>query len=109
MSVCYRYKSVIHDVIDSRKLKNCEYYWIQSNLVFCFLQVLMRITLFIIQRREKEFDDYLREKYVNAKAEFRELLKETKLITYNSRAKLQESDSHMNDIVKILEVSWPYC
>lgn len=62
-----------------------------------------------LQRRESEFDDYLREKYVQAKAEFRELLKETKLITYNSRTKLQESDSHMNDIIKILEVqcmSW---
>ena len=35
-----------------------------------------------LQRREKEFDDYLREKYVQAKADFRELLKETKLITY---------------------------
>jgi hypothetical protein len=27
-------------------------------------------------------NDYLREKYVQAKADFRELLKETKLITY---------------------------
>ena len=34
------------------------------------------------KKREKEFDDYLREKYVQAKADFRELLKETKLITY---------------------------
>ena len=34
------------------------------------------------QRREKEFDDYLREKYVQAKTDFRELLKETKVITY---------------------------
>jgi len=58
-----------------------------------------------LQRRENEFDDYLREKYVQAKADFRELLKETKLITYNSRTKLVESDSHMNDIIKILEVS----
>ncbi|KAH3791103.1 hypothetical protein DPMN_169314, partial [Dreissena polymorpha] len=55
------------------------------------------------RRREAEFDEYLRERYVTAKSEFRELLKETKLITYNSRGKLQESDAHMNDIIKILE------
>jgi len=55
------------------------------------------------RRREKEFDDYLREKYVQAKAEFRELLKETKLITYASKQKMLESDAHWNDIIKILE------
>ena len=58
----------------------------------------------VLQRREGEFDEYLRERYVTAKAEFRELLKETKLITHTSRAKLVESDTHLNDIIKILEV-----
>ena len=48
-----------------------------------FLSVsVFRFILSLFQRREKEFDDYLREKYVQAKADFRELLKETKLITY---------------------------
>lgn len=55
------------------------------------------------RRREKEFDDYLREKYVQAKADFRELLKETKLITYKSRKMMEESDSHWHDIEKILQ------
>jgi transcription elongation regulator 1 len=32
--------------------------------------------------REREFDDYLDKKLVQAKAGFRELLKETKIITY---------------------------
>ena len=34
------------------------------------------------QKREREFNYYLEEKMVKAKAEFRELLKETKIITY---------------------------
>lgn len=55
------------------------------------------------RRREKEFDDYLREKYVQAKADFRELLKETKVITYRSRKMMEESESHWNDIEKILQ------
>lgn len=55
------------------------------------------------RKREKEFDDYLREKYVQAKADFRELLKETKLITYKSKKMMEESESHWNDIEKILQ------
>ena len=34
------------------------------------------------QRREVEYDKYLRDKMVTAKNEFRSLLKETKIITY---------------------------
>ena len=55
------------------------------------------------KKREKEFDDYLREKYVQAKADFRELLKETKLITYKSKTLIEESDSHLKDIETILQ------
>lgn len=55
------------------------------------------------RKREKEFNDYLHEKYVQAKADFRELLKETKLITYKSKKLLEETDSHANDIEKILQ------
>lgn len=55
------------------------------------------------RKREKEFSDYMHEKYVQAKADFRELLKETKLITYKSKKLIEESDSHLKDIEKILE------
>ncbi|PRD27664.1 UNVERIFIED_CONTAM: Transcription elongation regulator 1 [Trichonephila clavipes] len=51
---------------------------------------------------EKEFKEYLKDKLVTAKADFRELLKETKMITYKSR-KLIEDSSHLNDIVKVLK------
>ncbi|OWF46304.1 transcription elongation regulator 1-like [Mizuhopecten yessoensis] len=55
------------------------------------------------RKREKEFNDYLHEKYVQAKADFRELLKESKLITYRSKKLLEETDSHMKDIITILQ------
>ncbi|KAG8184519.1 hypothetical protein JTE90_023533 [Oedothorax gibbosus] len=51
---------------------------------------------------EKEFKDYLKDKMVAAKADFRELLKETKIITYKSR-KLMEESEHMQDIEKVLQ------
>jgi len=35
-----------------------------------------------VQKREREFDDFMQERLVQAKADLRELLKETKLITY---------------------------
>lgn len=52
---------------------------------------------------EREYKDYIRDKLVAAKADFRELLKETKFITYKSRKLLEESDQHFKDIEKILE------
>ena len=56
------------------------------------------------QKKEREFDDYLHEKFVQAKADFRELLKETKLITYRSHAMIEVTEQHFKDIEKILEV-----
>ncbi|XP_035215104.1 transcription elongation regulator 1-like [Stegodyphus dumicola] len=51
---------------------------------------------------EKEFKEYLKDKMVAAKADFRELLKETKIITYKSRKLIEESD-HLLDIEKVLQ------
>ncbi|XP_031424585.2 transcription elongation regulator 1-like isoform X3 [Clupea harengus] len=55
------------------------------------------------RKRQREFEDYIRDKYVTAKTEFRTLLKETKFITYRSRKLLQESDQHLRDVEKVLE------
>jgi len=55
------------------------------------------------RKREREFNDYIHDKFVQAKADFRELLKETKLITYKSRKLIEESDQHMKDIETILK------
>ncbi|XP_067125378.1 transcription elongation regulator 1-like isoform X3 [Centruroides vittatus] len=51
---------------------------------------------------EREFKDYLKDKMVAAKADFRELLKETKMITYKSKKMIEETD-HLQDIEKILQ------
>lgn len=55
------------------------------------------------RKREKEFTDYMREKFVNAKADFRELLKETKVITFQTRKLVEENEAHLDDIEKVLE------
>lgn len=35
-----------------------------------------------LQKKQREFEEYIRDKYITAKADFRTLLKETKFITY---------------------------
>lgn len=35
-----------------------------------------------MQKKQREFEEYIRDKYITAKADFRTLLKETKFITY---------------------------
>lgn len=52
---------------------------------------------------EREFKEYLRDKLSVAKNEFRELLKETKIITYKSKKQMEESEQHLLDIVAILQ------
>ena len=36
----------------------------------------------LTQKKQREFEDYIKDKYIIAKADFRTLLKETKFITY---------------------------
>lgn len=52
---------------------------------------------------EREFKDYMRDKLASAKSDFRELLKETKIITYKSKKMMEESEQHLLDIVAILQ------
>lgn len=52
---------------------------------------------------EKEFKEYLKDKMAAAKSDFRELLKETKTITYKSKKQIEESEQHLLDIQKVLE------
>ncbi|XP_077259169.1 transcription elongation regulator 1 isoform X1 [Temnothorax americanus] len=51
---------------------------------------------------EKEFKEYIKDKLVAAKADFRELLQETKLITDKTYKKVQENSSHLAEIEEIL-------
>ncbi|XP_077448717.1 transcription elongation regulator 1 isoform X4 [Stigmatopora argus] len=55
------------------------------------------------RKRQREFEDYIKDKYITAKADFRTLLKETKFITYKSRKLIQESEQHLKDVEKILQ------
>ncbi|XP_035998845.1 transcription elongation regulator 1 isoform X2 [Fundulus heteroclitus] len=55
------------------------------------------------RKRQREFEDYIKDKYITAKADFRTLLKETKFITYRSRKLIQESDQHLKDVEKVLQ------
>jgi len=59
---------------------------------------------------EKEFENYINEKYQSAKKDFHELLMQTKLITYRSAALVKESGGpgHMKEIEEILskDKSW---
>jgi len=52
----------------------------------CMWSVVTNIVfLWHVQKREREFDDFIQERLVQAKADLRELLKESKLITYKYR------------------------
>ena len=42
----------------------------------------MVLNQFSLQKREREFNAYIDDKMIRCKADFRELLKETKIITY---------------------------
>uniref|UniRef100_A0A0B7AFR5 FF domain-containing protein n=1 Tax=Arion vulgaris TaxID=1028688 RepID=A0A0B7AFR5_9EUPU len=55
------------------------------------------------RKREKEFTDFMHEKFVNAKSDFRELLRETKVITYKTKKIVDENEGHLDDIEKMLE------
>ncbi|XP_047361394.1 transcription elongation regulator 1 isoform X2 [Vespa velutina] len=51
---------------------------------------------------EKEFKEYIKDKLVAAKADFRELLQETKLITDKTYKKVQENSACLAEIEEIL-------
>uniref|UniRef100_A0A667Z812 Transcription elongation regulator 1 n=1 Tax=Myripristis murdjan TaxID=586833 RepID=A0A667Z812_9TELE len=55
------------------------------------------------RKRQREYEDYIKDKYITAKADFRTLLKETKFITYRSRKLIQESEQHLKDVEKVLQ------
>uniref|UniRef100_A0A1B6GNX3 FF domain-containing protein n=1 Tax=Cuerna arida TaxID=1464854 RepID=A0A1B6GNX3_9HEMI len=52
---------------------------------------------------EREFKDYIKDKMVAAKADIRELLQETKLITHKTLAMVKENDGAMKEIEEILK------
>ncbi|KYB29457.1 transcription elongation regulator 1 isoform X1 [Tribolium castaneum] len=55
------------------------------------------------ERCEREFKDYLKDKLITAKGQFKELLQETKLITHKSLSNLRENQGFMQEIEDILK------
>lgn len=55
------------------------------------------------EKCEREFHNYLRDKIIDAKASFRELLLECKLITHKSFETLNYNPAHLKDIEDILK------
>nr|XP_039260774.1 early endosome antigen 1-like [Styela clava] len=55
------------------------------------------------RKREREFEEVMRDKKSAAKAEFRELLKETKVINHKSKELTKNNPQHMKEIIAILE------
>lgn len=53
-------------------------------------------------RNEEEFRAYIRDKMATARAEFRQLLQETKSITHESLQRIADSGQHMKDILEVL-------
>jgi len=55
---------------EHHRMHSCRF----PGMCFCLLS--------LVQKREREFDDFIQERLLEAKGDLRELLKETKLITY---------------------------
>merc|ERR1719354_239302 len=55
------------------------------------------------ESREEEFDAYMKEKITSARAEFRDLLQECKLITYKSKKMADDNPNHLKDITETLK------
>lgn len=55
------------------------------------------------EKCEREFKDYVRDKTIEAKSAFRELLQECKLITYKSFETVKENPLHLKEIEDILK------
>lgn len=52
---------------------------------------------------EREFKEFIDDKLLEAKNEFRQFLEETKILTYKSRKLTEESDQHLQDIISVLQ------
>ena len=70
---------------------------------------VIMVHVYTLQRREAEYCEYLKDRLVEAKNEFRALLRETKIITYRSYELVKETDRHHKDIVDVLKVRNMFC
>jgi len=52
---------------------------------------------------EREFRDYIDDRVSQAKNDFRQLLRETKIVTHKSKSLISENEQHLKDILSVLE------
>ncbi|KAI0990082.1 hypothetical protein GJ496_001841 [Pomphorhynchus laevis] len=52
--------------------------------------------------KEKEFAQYIKDKYTQAKEEFHQLLIETRIVTYKTLSQVQASDQALKDVEEVL-------
>jgi len=55
------------------------------------------------RKREAEFTEYLKDKMIAAKADFRQLLKETHLINYRTKENMENHHKHLKEITDVLK------
>ncbi len=65
-----------------------------------------KLSQFSDLKLDKEFGNYILEKYQKAKNDLKQLLLETKIITYKSLNMIKETPQHLKDIEEILTVSF---
>lgn len=59
--------------------------------------------MFFFLQCEREFREYVKDKTIEAKTSFRELLQECKLITHKSLEIVKENPNHLKEIEEILK------
>jgi len=75
---CCEVGNVLHSLCIPAGLSQC----MNRNAVTVVIPSNSYQVFLLMQKREKEFDEYRQERVVQAKLDYRELLKETKIITY---------------------------
>ncbi|XP_071828462.1 transcription elongation regulator 1-like isoform X3 [Apostichopus japonicus] len=93
-------KQKFHDLLNETKEFQLTSTWKE---VRRYIKEDPRYLKYTIGPREEEFNQYSAAKYQKAKQDFRDLLRETKIITHKSRNMIEESDVHLRDIEKNLE------
>lgn len=67
-----------------------------------------KLSQFSDLKLDKEFGNYILEKYQKAKNDLKQLLLETKIITYKSFSMIKETPQHLKDIEEVLSVSFVF-
>ena len=74
-------------------------------LFLLFLSIfLIHMFIYFLKRCEKEFEKYMAKRIEQAKDDFLEMLKETKLITFKTFAAIKEDESQLEELHKLLSV-----